>query len=148
MALLFPPFPICPDLFPMIDFLSTAEPEDIFRAIGICGFFLYVGVYAALCFRLVTGDCLTYFVGNTAAASLVLIGLSHEFNLASALIQVFWISIGIAAIVLRLVRRGSDRRAEDARARRVTPREARESRTAAGDPRRQAASGYPESVSA
>ncbi|WP_300435992.1 hypothetical protein [uncultured Mameliella sp.] len=123
----------------MIDFLSTAKPEDVFRAVGLCGFFLYVGVYAALSFRLVTGDCLSYFVGNTAAASLVLIGLSHEFNLASALIQVFWISIGIAAIVLRLLRRASDRRAEAARARRVMSRAAQASQTAAEGPRRQAA---------
>lgn len=123
----------------MIDFLSTTKPEEIFRAIGLCGFFLYVGVYAALSFRLVTGDCLSYFVGNTAAASLVLIGLSHEFNLASALIQVFWISIGIAAIVLRLLRRASDRRADAAHARRVMPRAAQATRTAAEDPRRQAA---------
>ncbi|WP_420328252.1 CBU_0592 family membrane protein [Mameliella sp.] len=132
----------------MIDFLSTAEPEGIFLAIGLCGFFLYVGVYAALSFRVVTGDCLSYFVGNTAAASLVLIGLSHEFNLASALIQAFWICIGIAAIVLRLLRRASDRRAEAALARRVMPRAAQANRTEAEGPRRQAASGYSESVSA
>lgn len=98
----------------MTTLLAAAQPEDLFRAIGLCGFFLYVGVYAAVSFRFLTGDCLAFFVGNTLAAGLVLIGLSHNFNLASALIQVFWICIGIAAIVLRLAHRASDRRADKA----------------------------------
>lgn len=126
----------------MIELISAARTEDIFRAVGLCGFVLYVAVYACLSFRIVTGDCLSYFMGNTAAAALVLVGLSHEFNLAAALIQMFWISIGIVAIALRLAHRASDRRAVAA-ARKRADTLARVSRAAppaaATGPRRPAA---------
>jgi phage shock protein PspC (stress-responsive transcriptional regulator) len=36
------------------------------------------------------------------AASMVLIGLTHSFNLAAALIQLFWIVISTTAIIVRL----------------------------------------------
>lgn len=94
--------------------LETLSPETVtlvFRWIGVAGFLTYVGVYAALCLGFCAGDSLRYFSGNTIAAGLVLISLSAEFNLASAMIQCFWIVMGCTAIVLRLAKRASDRRA-------------------------------------
>lgn len=119
-------------------FLAELD-ADAYRLIGLSGFGLYVTTYAALCFRLLTGDCVLYFLGNTAAAGLVLIGLSHDFNLAAALIQAFWIAIGVIAIVLRLARSRSDRIAGKAdAARRQRDLNRQESRPAAAGLRRQA----------
>lgn len=130
----------------MLDMYSPETLTHVFRWIGVAGFVTYVAVYAALCLGVWAGDSLRYFCGNTLAAGLVLISLSAEFNLASALIQSFWIVMGCIAILLRLVRRASDRRADQAAARwhphedppiepLIPPREA------AGR-RRPAASGY------
>jgi len=79
-----------------------------FEVIGVLGFALYVLNYMLLTLRVLCGDCIKFFVLNLLAASCVLIGLSVSFNLASALIQVFWITLSIIAIALRLYRRRSD----------------------------------------
>lgn len=76
-------------------------PPSLFEAIGVAGFILYVANYALLTFQHITSQSKTFFVINMFAASFVLIGLIQSFNLASALIQCFWIVISITAIVLR-----------------------------------------------
>lgn len=84
-------------------FLS-AIPTDILEAIGIIGFGLYVLNYTLLTVQKVHSDQLRYFFVNLMAAACVLIGLSAAFNLAAALIQIFWITISITAIFLRVSR--------------------------------------------
>ena len=84
----------------------TLLPPALLDSIGIAGFALYVATYAMLSLRLMSGNCMLYFFLNLTAASCVLIGLSVNFNLASALIQVFWISMSVIAIILRLFRPG------------------------------------------
>lgn len=81
---------------------STWTAAQLYDAIGIAGFGLYVLTYGLLTLNRVDSKNLSYFVLNLMAASLVLIGLVGAFNLASALIQVFWISISIFAIVVRI----------------------------------------------
>ena len=81
------------------------ETADLCRAIGVLGFLTYVANYSALSLRVLTSEDVTYFTLNIAAASMVMISLTQEFNLASALIQGFWIIIGAVAIGLRLRRR-------------------------------------------
>ncbi len=76
-----------------------------FEFLGIAGFLLYVLNYTFLTFRILTGDSLIYFAINFCAASFVLAGLMNSFNLAAALVQIFWICMSTLAIVLRLVRR-------------------------------------------
>lgn len=73
--------------------------------LGILGFCTYVSNYTMLTLRIISADCLPYFVINLCAAGLVLIGLSGSFNLASALIQGFWIVISLVGIAVRLRRR-------------------------------------------
>ena len=85
----------------MPQFLVIVPPQ-VFDAIGVLGFALYVLNYGLLTFQKVTSASATYFVLNLAAATCVLIGLTYTFNLASALIQLFWIVISIAAIVIRM----------------------------------------------
>ncbi len=75
----------------------------MFRAIGVFGFVVYVGVYALLSWRLIGGDSLVYFAGNTVAAALVLMSNIGGFNMASVLIQIFFIAIGMTAMILRLM---------------------------------------------
>lgn len=85
----------------MSDFVANIPPTLI-DAIGVAGFGLYVLNYTLLTFGRVCSRCITYFAINWIAATCVLIGLTASFNLASALIQVFWICISTVAILIRL----------------------------------------------
>jgi hypothetical protein len=62
------------------------------------GVAFYVGSYAALQSGLIRGSSYTYAILNLIAATLVLISLTHAFNAASAIIQVFWILVSIVGI--------------------------------------------------
>ena len=72
--------------------------------IGVCGFVLYVVNYTLLTVGWVSGDSVQYFAVNLVAAALVLIGLSSNFNLASALIQSFFITMSTLGIAIRILR--------------------------------------------
>lgn len=85
----------------MYDLISPV-PHALFETIGVLGFCLYVLNYMLLTFHRLTSHSTTYFTINLAAAAMVLIGLTHSFNLASALIQLFWIVISVAAIIIRM----------------------------------------------
>lgn len=76
------------------------------EVVGIAGFGLYVLSYALLTFRMVRGNSVLYFTLNLTASSCVLIGLTASFNLASALIQIFWISMSLIGITLQVMRTG------------------------------------------
>jgi len=77
-------------------------PAEAFDAIGVAGFGLYVINYMLLTFERLSSTQVRFFVMNLFAASLVLVSLFATFNLASAMIQIFWIAISITAIVLRI----------------------------------------------
>lgn len=87
----------------------TSLPAEFFEVIGVLGFAIYVLNYLLLTVNWLTSQCTSYFALNMLAATLVLIGLTHSFNLASALIQSFWIVISIIAIVIRIRRRPAAR---------------------------------------
>lgn len=53
---------------------------------------------------LVDGNGIRYSIAKVIAAALVLVSLTDEFNLASALIQVIWIVIGVSGLALRALR--------------------------------------------
>jgi hypothetical protein len=73
----------------------------IFDLLGVVGAMLYVGNYTRLALgRASTADT-GYFVVNLLAASLVLIGLSHAFNLGAALIQLFFVVLSFVAVINR-----------------------------------------------
>ncbi len=73
-----------------------------FDAIGIAGFGLYVLNYTMLTFQRVKSESIIYFVINGCAACMVLVGLTNAFNLAAAMIQIFFICISCVAILVRL----------------------------------------------
>lgn len=83
--------------------VTELDANLIFRAAGLTGFATYVIVYAMVGWRVLSGDSLLFFFGNTVAAALVLISNVSEFNLASVLIQIFFITIGMSAMILRFL---------------------------------------------
>ena len=79
-------------------------PIVYLEGIGVLGFALYVLAYGLLTLRMITGHSLVYFLLNLLAASCVLIGLMGSFNLASALIQLFWVAMSLIGITMHLRR--------------------------------------------
>ena len=76
--------------------LSTAH---IAEAAGLLGVILAVGAYAALQSGLLRGNGYTYAAANLAAASLVLLSLTSDFNLSAAINQIVWIVISVFGLV-------------------------------------------------
>jgi len=79
-------------------FMGIQLSEQILECIGVAGFIFYMLSYALLQLGKISGQCYTYTLLNMLAASLVLISLTHQFNLASALIQISWIVISVVGI--------------------------------------------------
>lgn len=71
----------------------------ILELCGIAGALIYVGGYLLIAFDVLHSRAPLYYALNLAAALLVLVGLSHSFNLASALIQVFFATASLIGIV-------------------------------------------------
>ncbi|UWR00512.1 hypothetical protein K3729_06995 [Rhodobacteraceae bacterium S2214] len=80
----------------------SSIPTEVLDAIGVAGFGLYVMNYGLLTVQRIQSHQALYFMINGLAAAMVLIGLMSAFNLAAALIQIFWIVISIIAIIIRL----------------------------------------------
>lgn len=78
---------------------------SLFEVAGVFGFMLYVFNYAMLTLRRLTSDDISFFAINLSAAGLVLLGLTASFNLAAAMIQIFWIAMSVIGICLRMSRR-------------------------------------------
>ncbi|PJI92586.1 hypothetical protein BC777_1441 [Yoonia maricola] len=85
----------------MTSFIEFSD-STVFDAFGFAGFALYVLNYMTLTLRWVDADSIRYFATNLMAAGLVLVGLTSAFNLASALIQIFFILSSAVAILIRL----------------------------------------------
>ncbi|MFK7836639.1 MAG: hypothetical protein AB8B60_10495 [Sulfitobacter sp.] len=81
-----------------------ALPLDLAELIGVLGFVLYVSAYSMLTLRVLSTKSVSYFILNLTAASCVLIGLTASFNLASALIQLFWVVMSLIGITLHILR--------------------------------------------
>jgi len=73
-----------------------------FEVIGVIGFGLYVTNYTLLTLHKLHSHDALYFCINLVAATLVLVSLFASFNLASAMIQAFWVVISSAAILIRV----------------------------------------------
>ena len=81
--------------------MEFQDTETIFRIIGVIGFGLYVTNYSLLSSRVINSESAGFFLMNIIAAAFVLISNYVEFNLASVMIQLFWIAIGTKAILIR-----------------------------------------------
>ncbi len=88
--------------------MSQLENLSIFEVIGVAGFVLYVVNYFLLTVNKLNSAQAAYFIINWFAATCVLIGLLNSFNLASAMIQIFWIGISSWGIYVRFGRRAGN----------------------------------------
>lgn len=70
--------------------------STLFDVVGLFGVLFYIGSYGALQLGRINGHSLLYSGLNATAAILVLISLYKDFNLASVLIQITWISVSLA----------------------------------------------------
>ncbi len=74
---------------------------SVYDFAGVVGFLAYLGAYTALQLGYWRGDGFAYSVWNIIAASLVLVSLLDNFNLAAALINASWVMIGLAGLYIR-----------------------------------------------
>ena len=89
----------------MLEFYTTTTAGFTrMDAVGVTGFALYVLGYLLLALRCLGNESRLYYGLNFLAAGCVLVSLSENFNLASAMIQVFWISISALGLSLSYVR--------------------------------------------
>jgi len=76
---------------------------SVFQALGVIGIGIYVGSHALLLGRMIGGDSLVFFAGNTVAAALLLCSNFGGFNLPWVLVQIGLIASAFAAMILLLV---------------------------------------------
>lgn len=79
--------------------MSFSNDYSIVDIIGMLGVLLYLGSYALLQFGVVRGQTYIYASMNLVAAGCVLVTLTGDFNLSSALIQISWIVISIGGMI-------------------------------------------------
>lgn len=72
--------------------------DVIFDVIGMSGTFLVVGAFFLLQLDKVNPSGLGYNVMNLTGAILLLISLCYNFNLASFVIELFWIAASIIGL--------------------------------------------------
>lgn len=70
-----------------------------YDAIGIIGVTIILIVYYLLQVERLRSDDLVYSVTNLIGALLIVVSLRYQFNLASFVIEIFWIAISIIGIV-------------------------------------------------
>lgn len=75
--------------------------ETLCRAIGILGFAIYTTGFFALSTGRINSKEPIYFISVFTASSCVLISLYADFNLSSAMIQVFYSVIALCGILRR-----------------------------------------------
>lgn len=92
---------------------STAH---ILEAAGLLGVISYIGAYAALQSGLLRSNGYAYAGANLAAASLVLLSLTSDFNLSAAISQIVWIIISVFGLVRMVVLEHRARLNEEERA--------------------------------
>ena len=84
----------------MLDFIQ-AFPE-VTNTIGVAGFLAYIASFHLVQTGRICGNGMAYAAANVVAAAMVLISLANAFNIASFLIQVSFILIGLVGIFRKL----------------------------------------------
>jgi hypothetical protein len=91
---------------------STATVQEIgmntilVDIVGMSGTALVVGSYFLLQLERMDGKGLTYNLMNLVGAVLLLISLCYKFNLASFVIELFWIAASLAGLYKWQQRKG------------------------------------------
>lgn len=72
------------------------------QLVGLAGACAYIVNYVLITSRTITTESPVFFVNNLLASSLVMISLADAFNMATALIQVFWVGVSLWGLASRL----------------------------------------------
>ncbi|MDJ0638224.1 MAG: hypothetical protein QNJ20_05280 [Paracoccaceae bacterium] len=83
---------------PYGDFIQISISETI----GLAGALLYSISYLLAAYDRLPSQSPYYYVSKLVAAAMVLISLAQNFNLASAIIQVFFITVSMIGILRHL----------------------------------------------
>lgn len=70
----------------------------LFDIVGMTGTFLVVGAFFLLQLNKVSPNSLVYNMMNLSGAILLLISLCYNFNLASFVIEIFWIAASLIGL--------------------------------------------------
>lgn len=79
----------------MVDFVASLDGWEI---IGLLGAFIYTAAYVFAAYDWITSHSPLYYFMNMAAALMVLISLVAHYNLASVVIQVFFVTVSVVGI--------------------------------------------------
>jgi formate hydrogenlyase subunit 3/multisubunit Na+/H+ antiporter MnhD subunit len=76
--------------------------------VGTIGVTIIIVAYAATQMRRLKPEHLLYSLANLIGAAMTLVSLAYNFNLASVIIEIFWILISLWGIVLWLRHRRAE----------------------------------------
>lgn len=76
-----------------------------FNAIGIAGVILIILAYFLLQIDRLTQDHISYSLLNLIGALFLLISLFYTWNLASVIIEIFWLAISLFGLIKAIHRR-------------------------------------------
>ncbi len=79
------------------------EFHDIVGTIGVA---MIVGAFSLLQLQRVDSDSASYSLFNAIGAALILFSLCFEFNLASFILEFFWLIASLVGLVRRRLKRG------------------------------------------
>ncbi len=80
---------------------SSIDLNTFLKALGLVGFAIYVTGFMLLSSGRLDSRGTRYFVMTLIASTCVLLSLTVDFNLSSALIQFFYVFVSLSAIFLR-----------------------------------------------
>ena len=75
---------------------------DFYDVVGSLGVLMIVGAYFLLMIRRIASTDLVYSASNAIGAALIIFSLSHDFNFAAFLMELFWLIISVAGIAMAL----------------------------------------------
>ncbi len=88
----------------MPELLATLTPADL---VGSIGTLIVTAAYFATQMRYLNSDDILFPVANLIGSLFMAYSLIYAFNIASALMELFWILISIAGIVAYLRRKNA-----------------------------------------
>lgn len=77
----------------------------LYDAIGLAGTALILGTYALTVADRIDARRAPALAGNFAGASLILVSLSHDFNLSAAIVEGAWAAIALIGLLRLATRR-------------------------------------------
>lgn len=79
----------------MIEFIMSLDGWEV---IGLLGAFTYTAAYIFAAYDWITSHSPLYYFLNMSAALMVLVSLMQHYNLASVVIQVFFVTVSLVGI--------------------------------------------------